>query len=120
MEFITGESRDQSIVLYVGDDNSVRVVDAYITAWMVSALGFSRPQPHDTGRPMYDPKDLLKLSVYGYMNGVRSSRRLETERGRNLEAMRLLGAIANFRREKGAALERVFRDFVGVCVKLGL
>jgi transposase len=133
MEFITGESRDQIILLpdsieaYVADNNSVRVIDAYINRLDLAALGFSRPQPHQTGRPMYDPKDLLKLYVYGYMNRIRSSRRLETETKRNLEVLWLLGTlspdhktIANFRHENGTALKQVFRDFVGVCMKLGL
>jgi transposase len=133
MEFITGESRDQIILLpdsiedYVEDNNSVRVIDAYINSLDLAALGFSRPQPRETGRPMYDPKDLLKLYVYGYMNRVRSSRRLETETKRNLEVIWLLGTlspdhktIALLRHERGAALKQVFRDFVGVCVKLGL
>ncbi|MDR2246307.1 MAG: transposase [Treponema sp.] len=133
MEFITGESRDQIILLpdsieeYVAENNSVRVIDAYINRLDLAAVGFSRPQPHQTGRPMYDPKNLLKLSVYGYMNRVRSSRRLETETKRNLEVLWLLGAlspdhktIALFRHERGAALKQVFRDFVEVCVKLGL
>jgi transposase len=133
MEFITGENRDQIILLpdsiedYVEDNNSVRVIEAYINSLNLSGIGFSRSQPHDTGRPMYDSKDLLKLYVYGYMNRVRSSRRLETETKRNLEVMRLLGtlspdhkSIAHFRRENGAELKQVFRHFVRVCVKMGL
>ncbi|MDR2071777.1 MAG: IS5/IS1182 family transposase, partial [Treponema sp.] len=77
MEFITGEKRNQIILLpdniedYVDDTNSVRVIDAYINSLDLEALGFSRFQPHETGRPMYDPKDLLKLYVYGYMNRIR-------------------------------------------------
>jgi transposase len=133
MEFITGESRDQIILLpdsiedCVEDNDSARVIDAYVKGLDVAALGFSRPRPHETGRPMYDPKDLSKLYVYGYMSRIRSSRRLETETKRNPEVMRLLGAlcpdhktIANFRRESGDAPQGVFRDFVGACVKLGL
>jgi transposase len=133
MEFISGENRNQIILLpgsvedYVEDNNAVRVIDAYINSLDLAVLGFSRPQPHETGRPMYDPRDLLKLYVYGYMNRLRSSRRLETETKRNLEVMWLLGklspdhkTIANFRHENGAALKNVFRDFVGLCVKLGL
>jgi transposase len=133
MEFISGEDRNQIILLsdsvedYVDDNNAVRVIDVYINSLDLAALGFSRPQPHETGRPMYDPRDLLKLYVYGYMNRLRSSRRLETETKRNLEVMWLLGrlspdhkTIAHFRHENGAALKNVFRDFVGLCVKLGL
>ncbi|MDR2740007.1 MAG: transposase [Treponema sp.] len=129
MEFITGENRDQIILLpdsiedYVEDNKSVRVIEAYINSLNLSDIGFSRPQPHDTGRPRYDPKDLLKLYVYGYMNRVRSSRRLETETKRNPEVMWLVGlspdhkTIANFRCENGAALKQVFRDFVRLCGK---
>jgi transposase len=124
MEFISGESRNQIILLpesvedYIEDNNPARVIEAYINSLDLAALGFSRPQPHTAGRPMYDPKDMLKLYVYGYMNRVRSSRRLETETKRNVEVMRLLRklspdhkTIANFRHENGAALKKVFLDF---------
>jgi transposase len=93
----------------------------------LAGLGCSRQQPNATGRPMYDPKDLLKLYVYGYMNRIRSSRRLETESGRNLEVFWLLGklspdhkTIAEFRRQNPEALQNVFKGFVNLCVKLGL
>jgi transposase len=87
MEFISGENRNQILLLpesaedYVGDNNAVRVIDAYIDSLDLAALDFSRPRPRETGRPMYDPKDLLKLYGYGYMNRLRSSRRLEAESG---------------------------------------
>jgi transposase len=93
MEFISGEDRGQAILLpdsideYVDDNNSVRVIEAYIDSLDLEGLGFSKAAPNGTGRPMYDPKDLLKLYVYGYMNRIRSSRRLEREAGRNLEAI---------------------------------
>jgi transposase len=96
MEFISGGSRGQIILLpdcienYVDDDNSVRVIEAYINSLDLTALGCSRPEPNTTGRPMYDPKDLLKLYLYGYMNRIRSSRRMETESKRNLELLWLL------------------------------
>jgi len=133
MNFIIGESRNQitlmpdSIDEYIDDNNSVRVIEAYINSLDLEGLEFTRSQPNDTGRPMYDPKDLLKLYVYGYMNRIRSSRRLETETKRNLEVIWLLGklspdhkTISRFRRDNAAALKRVFRDFVKLCMKLGL
>jgi transposase len=133
MEFVSGESRNQitlmpdSIDDYVDDNNSVRVIDAYINSLNLADLDFTCPQPHDTGRPMYDPKDLLKLYVYGYMNRIRSSRRLETETKRNLEIIWLLRklspdhkTIARFRHDNTVALKNVFRDFVKLCVKLNL
>jgi len=133
MEFINGEDRNQITLMpdciddYVSDDNTVRVIDAYVNSLNMQALGFSRSKPHDTGRPMYDPKDLLKLYIYGYLNRVRSSRRLETETKRNLEVIWLLGrlspdhkTIATFRTDNAAALKNVFRDFVKLCMRLGL
>jgi len=133
MEFISGEDRNQitlmpdSIDDYVDDNNSVRVIEAYINSLNIADLGFINPQPHDTGRPMYDPKDLLKLYVYGYMNRIRSSRRLETETKRNLEVIWLLRrlspdhkTIARFRHDNAAALKNVFRDFVKLCMRLNL
>lgn len=133
MEFISGENRNQVTLLpdsiddYVDDNNSVRVIDAYINSLNLFELGFSRSQPNDTGRPMYDPKDLLKLYIYGYMNQIRSSRHLEMETKRNLEVMWLLHklspdhkTIARFRHDNGSALKNAFRDFVKLCVKLGL
>ena len=133
MNFIRGENRNQIVLLpecaddYVDENSSVRVVEAYINSLDLEGLGFSRTQPKDTGRPPYDPKDLLKLYVYGYMNRIRSSRRLEAEAKRNLEAIWLLQklapdhkTIATFRRENAAALKNVFRNFVKLCMKLGL
>jgi transposase len=133
MEFISGESREQIIMLpdciddYITDNNSVRVIEAYINSLDLAALDCSRQRPNSTGRPMYDPKDLLKLYLYGYMNRIRSSRRLETESKRNLELLWLLGklspdhkTIAEFRRQNGQTLKNVFNGFVKLCVKLGL
>jgi len=133
MEFISGEGRDQIILMpdciddYVDGNNSVRVIDAYINSLNLIELGFVRAELKDTGRPPYDPKDLLKLYVYGYMNRIRSSRRLEAETKRNLEAIWLLGklspdhkTIARFRHDNNAALKNVFRDFVKLCLKLDL
>ena len=133
MEFISGESREQIIMLpeclddYITDNNSVRVIEAYINSLDMVVLDCSRQQPNTTGRPMYDPKDLLKLYLYGYMNRIRSSRRLERESKRNVELLWLLGklcpdhkTIAEFRRQNGEALKKVFKSFVKLCVKLGL
>lgn len=116
-----------SIDDYVDGNNSVRVIEAYINSLNLADLGFSKSEPNDTGRPMYDPKDLLKLYLYGYMNKIRSSRRLETETKRNLEVMWLLRklspdhkTIARFRCDNTTALKNVFRDFVKLCMKLNL
>jgi len=133
MEYISGASREQMIMMpdciddYVGEENTVRVIDAYVNGLDMQMLGFSHPTPNDTGRPRYNPKDLLKLYIYGYMNRVRSSRRLEAETKRNLEVIWLLHkltpdhkTIASFRHDNAAALKNVFRDFVKLCMKLGL
>ena len=130
MEFISGESRNQTLLLpdnvedYVDSNNAVRVIDAYINSLCLGDLGFANTVPCDTGRPPYDPKDLLKLYVYGYMNRIRSSRRLETETKRNLEVIWLLHrlspdhkTIARFRHDNPRALKNVFRDFVRLCMK---
>ena len=104
---------------YITDNNSVRVIEAYINSLDLAALGFSRQQPNTTEGPMYDPKDLLKLYLYGYMNRIRSSRRLETESTRNLELLWLPGklspdhkTIEEFRRQNTEALKNVFKGFV--------
>jgi transposase len=129
MDFIKGADREQitflppSIEEYVSDDNPVRVIDAYIEHLDFEALGFSKHRPNETGRPMYDPKDLLKLYVYGYMNRIRSSRRLEREAVRNLEVIWLVRkiapdhkTIARFRHDNSVALKNVFRNFVQLCI----
>jgi transposase len=133
MEFVCGENRDQVTILpecvddYVTDDNPVRVIDAYVENLDMEKLGFTKFKPNDTGRPMYDPKDLQKLYLYGYMNRVRSSRCLEAETKRNLEVIWLLKrlspdhkTIARFRQQNSKALKNVFRDFVKLCMKLDL
>ena len=133
MNFISGENRNQitlmpdSVEDYIDDNNSVRVIEAYINSLNLAELDFARSQPRETGRPMYDPKDLLKLYLYGYMNKVRSSRRLETETKRNLEVIWLLRklspdhkTIARFRRDNTVALKNVFRNFVKLCVEMNL
>ena len=133
MDYIKGADRHQTIMLpdcvddYVDANNPVRVIDAYVNSLDMSALGFTRSQLNNTGRPPYCSKDLLKLYLYGYMNRIRSSRRLEAESKRNLEVIWLLGTlspdhktIARFRQENPEALKNVFRDFVRLCVRLGL
>ena len=133
MDFISGGNRNQITLLpdsvegYVNENSPVRVIEAYINSLNLSSLGFTKPKPNNTGRPMYDPKDLLKLYIYGYMNKVRSSRRLEIETKRNLEVIWLLRrlspdhkTISRFRHDNSAALKNVFRDFVKLCMKLDL
>jgi len=133
MYYINGVDRNQTELLpesiedYVGQDNPVRVIDAFIDSLDMSALGFAHSVPNDMGRPPYDPKDILKLYVYGYMNRIRSSRRLEKETKRNLELMWLLRrlspdhkTIARFRSGNAKALKEVFRSFAKLCMTLGL
>jgi len=133
MDYISGTNRSQtelfpeSIDDYIGENNSVRVIDAFINSLDMVELGFEHSILAETGRPPYNPRDLLKLYVYGYMNRIRSSRRLETETKRNLELMWLLcrlspdhKTIARFRSENAKALKNVFRSFVQLCDKLEL
>ena len=133
MGHIQGQARDQitlfpeSIDDYITPDNPVRVIDAFIDGLGIEALGFTHATPADTGRPPYDPGDLLKLYVYGYLNRVRSSRLLERESARNVEVMWLLGrltpdfkTIADFRKDNGKAIQQTCRDFILLCKQLGL
>lgn len=130
--FIEGEDRTQATLFperiddYVVEDSPVRVVDVFIDDLDVSGLGF-RTEPNATGRPSYHPKMMLKLYVYGYLNRVQSSRRLEREAQRNVELMWLTGrlapdfkTIADFRKDNGEAIRLVCREFVMLCRKLGL
>src|SRR5947209_2927116 len=133
MRYISGEDRGQVALLpaaiedYVTTDAPVRVIDAFVNGLDVRGLGFGRSVPAVTGRPPYDPRDLLKLYLYGYLNEVRSSRRLERECSRNVEVMWLLGGlapdfktIADFRRDNGAAIVGACRAFVLFCRDQGL
>lgn len=133
MAHISGEERCQLLLLpdavddYVGADNPVRFVDAFVDGLDLKAAGFERVQPKATGRPGYHPRDLLKLYIYGYLNRIRSSRRLEAETHRNLEVIWLLRrlqpdfkTIADFRRDNRRAFRQVFRDFVSLCRELDL
>lgn len=133
MKYIEKESREQLTLLpdciedYIGEDNPVRVIDAFVDSLDMQSLGFLRPTPGETGRPPYDPRDLLKLYIYGYFNRIRSSRRLMTECRRNVEIFYLLGkltpdfrTIADFRKDNAKSIRAVFREFVRLCVKMKL
>jgi transposase len=133
MKYIQGQSRNQITLLpdciedYVGEENPVRVIDAFVESLDLTEAGFCRATPNKTGRPPYNPKDLLKLYVYGYFNKIRSSRKLMTECGRNIELFFLLGkltpdfrTITDFRKDNAKALKNVFRAFVKLCMKMGL
>lgn len=111
----------------VEENNPVRVIRAYVDSLPMEALGFARAVPARTGRPPYDPRDLLKLYLYGYLNRIRSSRRLMKECCRNVELFYLLNrlkpdfrTIADFRKDNRKALEATFRDFVKACAELKL
>lgn len=128
MAYIQGEDRYQitmfpdSIDEYISEDNPVRVIEAFVISLDVVSLGFKYSNPNTTGRPPYDPKDMLKLYLYGYLNRIRSSRRLEAEAGRNLELMWLMRklkpdfkTIADFRKDNQNALKLVFKQFSLLC-----
>ncbi len=133
MAYITGEDRNQITLFpeavddYIATDNPVRVVEAFVNSLDMQELGFKRSEPNNTGRPSYDPRDLLKLYLYGYLNRIRSSRRLESESGRNLELLWLLKklkpdfkTIADFRKDNSRALKEVFKRFALLCKNWGL
>src|SRR6478609_10421729 len=126
--FIEGQDRSQVTLLpeclddYLGEDNPVRVVDVFVDELSLEELGFEGAQPAATGRPSYHPAVLLKIYIYGYLNQVQSSRRLEREAQRNIELMWLTGrpapdfkTIADFRKDHGAAIRNVCREFVLLC-----
>jgi transposase len=131
--FVEGLDRGQSTFFpetledFVGEDNAVRVIEAFVEALDLGELGFSGVAPKATGRPSYHPTVLLKLYIYGYLNRVQSSRRLEREAGRNVEVMWLTGrlvpdhkTIADFRKDNGPAIRKVCARFVTLCRHLGL
>lgn len=133
MAHLPGIDRSQLLLLpeavddYVGPDNPVRFIEAFVDGLDLDAAGFARVVPKETGRPGFDPADLLKLYVYGYLNRVRSSRRLEAECHRNIEMIWLLRhlkpdfrTIAAFRRVNRSAFRQVFREFVVLCRQLDL
>src|SRR5512134_2205310 len=131
--FIEGEDRTQSALLpeclddYVGEDNPVRAIDAFVDQLDLKQLEFARAEPKATGRPAYHPATLLKIYIYGYLNRIQSSRRLERETQRNVELMWLTGrlmpdfkTIANFRKDNSKAIRGVCRQFIVLCPQLGL
>jgi len=129
----TGLARNQTLLFpesledYVSVENPVRFLDAFVQKLDLHALGFSKAKVAETGRPPYDPADLLKLYLYGYLHRIRSSRRLEQETHRNVELIWLLGhlhpdfkTIADFRRDNLKGLRAVCRQFTVLCQKLEL
>src|ERR1700690_3931521 len=131
--YIEGEDRSQSTLFpehlddYIAEDNPVRVIDVFVDELDLSALGFEGVQPEATGRPAYHPASLLKVYIYGYLNRIQSSRRLERETQRNVELIWLTGrltpdfkTIADFRKDNGKAIRGVCREFIVMCRELKL
>src|SRR5436189_2968642 len=131
--FVEGTDRGQSTFFpecledWIDEDNPVRVIDAFVDKLDLSGLGFDGMAPEATGRPSYHPSVLLKLYIYGYLNRVQSSRRLEREAGRNVEVMWLTGrlvpdhkTIADFRKDNGSAIKQVCVQFIELCRRIGL
>src|ERR671913_183066 len=131
--FVEGEDRRQATLLpdclddYVAPDNPVRIIEAFVDELDLGALGFAGVVPEVTGRPSYHPATLLKIYIYGYLNRLASSRRLERETQRNLELIWLTGrlmpdfkTIADFRRDNGPAIRAACAQFIGLCRKLNL
>ncbi len=131
--FIQGQDRTQSTLLpelldeYISEENPVRVIDLFVDGLDLKSLGFDGVVPADTGRPSYHPAVLLKLYVYGYLNRIQSTRRLETEALRNVELMWLIArltpdfkTIANFRRENGKAIRKICAQFIELCRQMNL
>jgi transposase len=131
--FVEGIDRGQSTLFqecledWIDENNSVRVIDAFVDELGLSELGFDGVAPEATGRPSYHPSGLLKLYIYGYLNRVQSSRRLEREAGRNVEVMWLTcrlvpdhKTIADFRKDNGPAIKQVCVQFIELCRQMGL
>src|SRR5271157_4239191 len=131
--FVEGEDRTQGVLLpeflddYVAEDNPVRVIDVFVDELDLRSLGFEGVVPEATGRPAYHPATMLKIYVYGYINQIQSSRRLERETARNVEMMWLTGrltpdfkTIAEFRKDNGPAIRAACRQFVALCRNLNL
>src|SRR5882672_8873635 len=131
--FIEGIDRAQSTLFpesledWISEDNPVRVIDVFVDELDLAELGFSGVEPEATGRPSYHPSVLLKLYIYGYLNRVQSSRRLERDAGRNVEVMWLTGrlvpdhkTIADFRKDNARAIRQVCARFIVLCRELGL
>ena len=133
MGYIAGIAREQLILFpesldeYITADNPVRFIDAWVDGLDLTELGFSQSVPAETGRPGYDPRALLKLYLYGYLNRTRSSRQLEQECQRNVEVMWLMGklspdhkTIADFRKDNLTAFKETFKAFCLLCRQLDL
>jgi transposase len=133
MSYVEGASREQRVLFpealddYIMEDNVVRFIDAFVDGLKMEELGFAGTAPKETGRPPYDPRDLLKLYIYGYINRIRTGRALERECHRNVEVMWLMRklcpdfkTITDFRKDNRQAFKGVFRQFVMVCKGLGL
>src|SRR6059036_2798364 len=131
--FVEGNDRGQITLFpecvedWISEDNPVRVIDLFVDGLDLGEMAFEGVDPAATGRPAYHPSLLLKLYIYGYLNRVQSSRRLEREAGRNIEVMWLLGrlapdhkTIADFRKDNGLALRKVCARFVELCREMGL
>src|SRR5215475_4080862 len=131
--FVEGADRGQSTLFpecledWICEDNAVRAIDVFVDELDLAELGFGGVDPEATGRPSYHPSVLLKLYIYGYLNRVQSSRRLEREAGRNVEVMWLTvrlapdhKTIADFRKDNGRAIRKVCAQFVDLCRDLGL
>ena len=131
--FVEGTDRFQSTLFpecledWIDENNPVRVIDVFVDELALSELGFDGVTPEATGRPAYHPSGLLKLYIYGYLNRVQSSRRLEREAGRNVEVLWLTGrlvpdhkTIADFRKDNGSAIKKVCAQFVELCRRIGL
>ncbi|MFZ5953645.1 MAG: IS1182 family transposase [Candidatus Dependentiae bacterium] len=133
MGYIEGEDRNQITLFpecmddYVSEDNAVRFIDKYVRSLDLVSLGFERAIPNRVGAPSYDPRTLIMLYVYGYLNGIRSSRKIERETHRNIELIWLLNklrpdfkTIADFRKDNRQALKNLFKDFLKFCQKCKL
>src|SRR5271170_1309518 len=131
--FVVGDDRSQGTLFperlddYLAADNPVRAIDALVDELDLACLGFGGVEPEATGRPAYHPSTLLKIYVYGYLNRVQSSRRLERECQRNIELLWLTGRLApdfktraDFRRDNGTGIRNVCRRFVVLCRDLKL
>ena len=133
MSYIKGINRDQALLFpeviedYIDGDNPVRFIDAYVDSLDLVKFEFKYAIEAETGRPPYNPADILKLYIYGYLNSIRSSRKLEQETHRNIEVVWLLKklhpdfkTIADFRRDNKKAIKKVYREFTLLCKKLDL
>ena len=131
--YVEGDDRSQSTLFperlddYIAEDNPVRAIEVFVEELDLGRLGFDGMQPEATGRPAYHPATLLKIYIYGYLNRIQSSRRLERETQRNVELIWLTGrlmpdfkTIADFRKDNGKAIRNVCREFIVLCRQLNL